>query len=125
MAVLLDALAQYWKNIETHRLSQYLLQRQLAIEASSKLHSTPDLELDEDYVPLAPDDAIDKKQKSIVINNSIEVQFHQYKGELLYTKLHFSNLEDIEVETLLDTGASTIMVLKNFLSLISRIYSPI
>ena len=62
MQVVLDALAQYWKDIEGHRLSQYLLQRQLATEASSTHNSTP--ELDEDYVHLAQDDVIDKKGKS-------------------------------------------------------------
>eukprot|EP00268_Persea_americana_P068539 TRINITY_DN9558_c0_g1_i1.p1 TRINITY_DN9558_c0_g1~~TRINITY_DN9558_c0_g1_i1.p1 ORF type:complete len:519 (-),score=49.72 TRINITY_DN9558_c0_g1_i1:3065-4621(-) len=115
MKIVLDALGQYWKDVEEHRLLQYLQQKTLAELTSQEtpnLGDNSDLEASE-FVPLAQDEhTIDKKQKSIVINNSIEVQMHQNKGDLLFTKLQIANLGGKTIEALVDTGASTSFIKK-------------
>ncbi|XXG38902.1 hypothetical protein AAC387_Pa01g0001 [Persea americana] len=105
MEIVLNGLGQYWKKVEEYRLSQHLLKRQIA---SNAITPTPKLELEDDYVQLGQGDTpTDTKQKFIVINASIEVKFHQFKGDILYTQIYIASLDDLLIEALIDTGAST------------------
>ena len=105
MDIVLNGLGQYWKEIEEYRLSQYLIKRQDLSDAIPVLIPTPKLEKeDDDYTQLRQkDDLTDRKQKSIVINTSIDVKFHQYKGDILYTQICITSLDDLLIEALIDT----------------------
>ena len=92
MNTVLDLLAQYWQEIEEHRMLQNLNQRQLAENANITRIATPSLDTDDEVdeiVQLAQDDTIiDRKLKGITITNSINVNAHN-RVELLFTKHHF------------------------------------
>ena len=116
MEVVLEGLGQYWKDIEEYRLSQYLLKCQLASNAIPVLTSTPKLEIEDDYVQLGQSDSpTDVKQKSIVINTSIEIKFHQFKGDIRYTQICIASLDNLLIEALIDTGASTSFIKKGII----------
>lgn len=129
MDIVLNGLGQYWKEIEEYRLSQYLIKRQNLSDDIPVLIPTPKLEEDDDdYTQLRQkDDLIDRKQKSIVINTSIDVKFHQYKGDILYTQICKPSLDDLLNEALIDTGASTSFIKKGIIpdSLITTIDKPV
>ena len=86
---------------------------QLASDAIPALTSTPKLETKDDYVHLGQEILpTDIKQKSVVINTSIEVNFHQFKGDILYTQICIASLDDLLIEALIDTGVSTSFIKK-------------
>ena len=62
-----------------------------------------------------------------MINTSIDVKFHQYKGDILYTQICIASLDDLLIEALIDTGASTSFIKKGIIpdSLMTTIDKPV
>lgn len=107
----LEALGQFWMEIEENRVLNYLQEKQIAntinLTHNDESPIDSDKEVDECILLSQDDTIIDRKQKSVKINNSIEVNTHHNRGDLLFTKLVLANLGDIEIEALVDIGPTT------------------